>query len=252
MSNPVPPFTPPILAHLRRLVQEAWESVTPEMLVELRALYQRLQGQGMVAHLPWLSLKHRAKLPAIPAVYYVLSPTEMLYIGSTHNLQVRWQQHQRFAEFQATPGPITIAWQDMSNALAELRDTEQAAIRFFTPRFNTHFMPYVVSKPLVSQPVIPIGLEPRTESSLSLKAKREAAGLSMSALARKTNMRLTTLWKIEHGERALKARDIAILAQALGCDKGDLVPDVNEEAAPANSSLFVTPTITLPGDSHGQ
>jgi DNA-binding XRE family transcriptional regulator len=135
------------------------------MLIELRALYQRLQGQGMVAHLPWLSLKHRAKLPAIPAVYYVLSPTEMLYIGSTHNLQVRWQQHQRFAEFQATPGPITIAWQDISDALAELRDTEQAAIRYFTPRFNTHFMPYVVPKPLVPQSLTAPSSPPRTEAS---------------------------------------------------------------------------------------
>ena len=243
MSNVMPLAPTPILTHLRTLIHDAAESVTPEMLLEFRRLYQRLQGEGMVAHLPWLPLRKYQRLPAIPAVYYVLAPTEMLYIGSTHNLQMRWRQHHRLENFQTTPGPITIAWQDMSENVAALRHAEQEAITRFSPRLNMYGTPAQVPAPP----------KPMTLTALpSVKAKREAAGLTMSELARRTNMRLTKLWKIEHGERALKARDIAILAQALGCDKGDLVPDVDEEAAPVNSSLFVTPTITLPGDSHGQ
>lgn len=64
-----------------------------------------------------------------------------------------------------------------------------------------------------------------------VKAKREEAGLTMSEVARRANMRLTKLWKIEHGERRLFADEVARLARAIGCDKADLIPDVEEEEA---------------------
>jgi transcriptional regulator with XRE-family HTH domain len=36
-----------------------------------------------------------------------------------------------------------------------------------------------------------------------VKEKREEAGLTMSEVARRAEMRLTKLWKIEHGELRL-------------------------------------------------
>jgi len=62
-----------------------------------------------------------------------------------------------------------------------------------------------------------------------VKAKREAAGLTMSEVARRANMRLTKLWKIEHGALRLKVDDVPRLARAIGCHPSELIPDYDEE-----------------------
>ncbi len=65
-----------------------------------------------------------------------------------------------------------------------------------------------------------------------LKAKRQQAGLSVSELARRVNMGMTRLWKIENGELRLKVDDVARLARALGCQPSDLIPPLDDEIEP--------------------
>lgn len=57
-----------------------------------------------------------------------------------------------------------------------------------------------------------------------VRTQREAAGLSLSEVARRAGMLVSKVWKIEHEELALKARDIAALARAIGCDPRELIP----------------------------
>ena len=59
-------------------------------------------------------------------------------------------------------------------------------------------------------------------------AKREEAGLSMSEVARRANMLLTKLWKIEHEQYRLLAADVPALARAIGCQPSDLLPALEE------------------------
>lgn len=61
--------------------------------------------------------------------------------------------------------------------------------------------------------------------------KRKEAGLTMSEVARRANMLLTKLWKIEHGERRLTAEDIPVLARAIGCAPSDLIPSLDDSPA---------------------
>jgi len=67
-----------------------------------------------------------------------------------------------------------------------------------------------------------------------VKAKREAAGLSMSEVARRAKMLGTKLWKIEHGERRLTLEDAARLAEVLGCDVKDFLPQREHEPGSAS------------------
>lgn len=58
--------------------------------------------------------------------------------------------------------------------------------------------------------------------------EREKAGLSMSEVARRARMHFSTLWKIEHGQRKLYVNEVALLAQAIGCQPSALIPDIAE------------------------
>lgn len=43
-----------------------------------------------------LAFEHRADLPAIPAVYFVLNEhRNVMYVGTTENLRMRWKAHHR-------------------------------------------------------------------------------------------------------------------------------------------------------------
>ena len=57
-----------------------------------------------------------------------------------------------------------------------------------------------------------------------IRSKRTEAGLSMSEVAKRADMLLTKLWKIEHDEYYLRAVDVPKIAHALGCDPRDLLP----------------------------
>lgn len=58
----------------------------------------------------------------------------------------------------------------------------------------------------------------------SLKARREAMGLSQHQLAQVTGMRDTTIWRIEKGQRFPSERAKRLLAGALRVSIGELFP----------------------------
>jgi len=70
----------------------------------------------------------------------------------------------------------------------------------------------------------------------AVSIKRKEAGLSLSEVARRANMLVTKLWKIEHGERRLMAADVLPLAQAIGCDPRDLLPALEEGPSTAEET----------------
>jgi len=61
-----------------------------------------------------------------------------------------------------------------------------------------------------------------------VRIQRKQAGLSMTEVARRSRMHLPTLCKIEHGQRKLKADEVARLAHAIGCRPSDLIPELEE------------------------
>lgn len=67
-----------------------------------------------------------------------------------------------------------------------------------------------------------------------IRQKRLEAQLTMTEVAKRASMPLTTFWKIEHGEREARMSEIPRLAHALGCQPGDLIPDYEEETTHAH------------------
>jgi len=61
-----------------------------------------------------------------------------------------------------------------------------------------------------------------------VQVERERAGLTLSELARRTGMHLSTLSKIENGKRKLYVGEVARLAQAIGCLPSALIPELPE------------------------
>ena len=74
-----------------------------------------------------------------------------------------------------------------------------------------------------------------------IRHKRTEAGLSMSEVARRADMLLTRLWKIEHGEYYLRAEDVTKIARAIGCDPRDLLPADHAALAPMATAEEGTP-----------
>ena len=60
-----------------------------------------------------------------------------------------------------------------------------------------------------------------------VKACREAAGLTMSEVARRSGLSISKLSKIEHGTHRLKVDDVPRLADAIGCDVRALIPKLD-------------------------
>jgi len=59
-----------------------------------------------------------------------------------------------------------------------------------------------------------------------VQVERERAGLTLSELARRTGMHLSTLSKIENGKRKLSVNEVARIARAIGCAPSALIPDI--------------------------
>lgn len=57
-----------------------------------------------------------------------------------------------------------------------------------------------------------------------VKGKREELGITLTELARRANIGLSKLSKIENDQLKLKVDDVSKLARALGCDPRDLIP----------------------------
>lgn len=56
--------------------------------------------------------------------------------------------------------------------------------------------------------------------------EREKAGLSIVEVAKRSGLRFSTIWKIEHEQRKLLATDLVPLAAAIGCPTDALIPKV--------------------------
>ena len=68
----------------------------------------------------------------------------------------------------------------------------------------------------------------------TIRSKREAAGLTITELAARAQMSLSKVSRLENGILELKVRDLRVLARVLGCEPGELIPDIENGSAPAN------------------
>jgi len=71
-----------------------------------------------------------------------------------------------------------------------------------------------------------------------VKAQREAAGLTLTAVAQRTGMLCSKVWKIENGERRLTLVDAVKLAKAIGCEVLDFIDE--EAPCPGTGPLPVS------------
>lgn len=86
--------------------------------------------------LPSLPMLHKQALPTCQCAYFVISQlNEILYVGATKNLLLRWVAHHRELEFDLI-GETRIAWLEISE-LAVLPTIEKSLIDHFKPILNT-------------------------------------------------------------------------------------------------------------------
>ncbi len=81
--------------------------------------------------LPSVQLSDKRSLPHCPAIYFVLDGEEIVYIGQTNSLLLRWQAHHKLKECKALENP-RIAWIEISDTTLVL-DIEAALIEWFKP-----------------------------------------------------------------------------------------------------------------------
>ncbi|WP_375511776.1 GIY-YIG nuclease family protein [uncultured Nostoc sp.] len=86
--------------------------------------------------LPSVQLSDKRSLPHCPAIYFVLDSEEIVYIGQTNSLLLRWQAHHKLKECKALENP-RIAWIEISDTTLVL-DIEAALIEWFKPSLNKH------------------------------------------------------------------------------------------------------------------
>lgn len=61
-----------------------------------------------------------------------------------------------------------------------------------------------------------------------ITAKRVAIGVSGRALALAAHMSDSTICRIEHGDHGPSVESLILIARALGCDPGELLPTLEE------------------------
>lgn len=92
-----------------------------------------------VSLLPSVAFEHRADLPSMPALYFVLgSQRDVLYIGQTANLMTRWKSHHRALQMQG--GGYRIHWTEIADEQRRIT-TEREAINYFQPIWNRSEVP---------------------------------------------------------------------------------------------------------------
>ena len=93
-----------------------------------------------VRSLPSVSFEQRKKLPNSRAIYFVSREDgELLYVGMTESLVLRWLNHHRFREFQRLEG-LKIAWLIWEEA-ESLALVENFFINDLKPIFNIRRSP---------------------------------------------------------------------------------------------------------------
>ena len=85
--------------------------------------------------LPFVPLDQRIELPEKPCIYFVLTPEEeILYIGRSRNLRLRWLSHHRLPDLKKIEG-VRVAYLHIDQP-SLLPQIEQAMIEWFNPRLN--------------------------------------------------------------------------------------------------------------------
>lgn len=91
---------------------------------------------------PSVAFERRQDLPAIPAVYFVLSDRrEIVYIGEASDLQARWvgKRHQR--ALQMAGGGYRIHWTQAPTDAAQRKAMERESINYYQPLWNRTEVP---------------------------------------------------------------------------------------------------------------
>lgn len=85
--------------------------------------------------LPSVPLEQKLLLPHAPGVYFVLDAEKnVLYIGRTKSLCIRWLNHHRLQQFEKLMS-LSIAWL-LLTSLDELSEVEACCIDYFQPPYN--------------------------------------------------------------------------------------------------------------------
>ncbi len=92
--------------------------------------------------LPSLALAPRRKLPHCSAIYFVLDGDQVVYIGQTNSLLLRWQAHHKLKECKSLKNP-RIAWIEISDKTLAW-EIEVALIDWFKPCLNGEPLPKYV------------------------------------------------------------------------------------------------------------
>lgn len=71
---------------------------------------------------------------------------------------------------------------------------------------------------------------PLDHDPVKLRRRRFAAGLTLTALAERSGMNLSTLSGYENGKHSPSPRSLVRMAKALGCEPADLMPDIEAAA----------------------
>lgn len=86
--------------------------------------------------LPSLAISERKKLPNIAACYLVLENENVIYVGQSTNLVLRWLNHHKFKKFNERAKDIRIAWLECADS-SLLKQIEIALIHWFDPELNS-------------------------------------------------------------------------------------------------------------------
>lgn len=87
-----------------------------------------------LATLPSLLLEEKNQLPSSIGVYFVVTGDQLLYIGRSRNLFVRWKAHNRLRQLSQYTD-VRIHWLEL-NSIPLSVQIEEALINHFEPEFN--------------------------------------------------------------------------------------------------------------------
>lgn len=89
-----------------------------------------------VAALPSLPLTQWRRLPNCAAVYFAMEGKNVVYVGQTLSLVLRWQQHGQLKRFHRRTTPVSIAWFECDDEALRL-ELEAMLIEQFKPALNS-------------------------------------------------------------------------------------------------------------------
>lgn len=106
-------------------------------------------GSVKLSALPSLPLADRRQLPNCAAVYLVLEGENVIYVGQSTSLILRWQGHDKLKQLKSRGAEIRLAWLECNDPTL-LRSIEAALIQWFKPELN-RFYPKLKQPHLTSE-----------------------------------------------------------------------------------------------------